>query len=80
MGANWMSTVDSPSFDVISTDMHGDPVRCSYCPRPVKKVVVLPLTPLLAANSNSDDIWLGVCAYCVLAMAQAFQEAEGGAI
>lgn len=70
-------SVDSPSFDVISHDMHGDPVGCSYCTRPVKKVVVLPLTPLVAANSNGSDNWLGVCAHCVLAMAKALQAAEG---
>lgn len=72
-----MSTLaDSTSFDVISHDIHGDPVRCSYCARPPKRVVVLPLTALHAANSNSDDSWLGVCAYCVLAMAKSLQAAE----
>ena len=68
-----------PSFDVLSADMHGNPVRCSYCTRPIKRVVALPLTPLLAANSNDSgegDGWLGVCAYCVLAMAKALQAAE----
>ena len=69
--------IEPSSFEVISHDMHGDPVRCSYCTRPVKKVVVMPLPSVHeVANSNSDDAWLGVCAYCVLAMAKALQAAE----
>ena len=75
-----MSTPDDPIFDVISHDMHGNPVNCSYCTRPIKKIVVLPLKPFLSpANNNisaDDDSWVGVCPYCVLAMAKAFQAAE----
>lgn len=78
-----MSTPDDRIFDVISHDMHGAPVSCSYCSRAIKRVVVLPLPvpPVLAANSNAaddaaDDAWLGVCAYCVLAMAKALQAAD----
>ena len=75
-----MSIPGDPSFDVISQDMYGAPVECTYCTRPIKKVVVLPLKPLLApANNNAasaDDSWIGVCPYCVLAMAKAFQAAE----
>ena len=77
-----MSNPGDPTFDVISHDMHGKPVNCSYCTRPIKKVVVLPLKPLLTpANNNTsaeDGSWIGVCPYCVLAMAKAFQAAEIG--
>ena len=79
-----MSNPGDPTFDVISHDMHGAAVECTYCTRPIKKVVVLPLKPLLAPSNNNisgaDDSWIGVCPYCVLAMAKAFQAAdEGGA-
>jgi len=66
-----------PTFDVLSQDMHGRPVECSYCDRPIKKVVALPLPSLAASNNNDSDRWIGVCAYCVLAMAKALQAAEG---
>ena len=66
------------TFRVIEHDDHGAPVRCSYCPREVKRVVVLPLTGRLPLRaSDSDDMWLGLCAYCVLAMARALGRAEG---
>ena len=75
-----MSNPSDPTFDVISHDMHGAAVECTYCTRPIKKVVVLPLKPLLTpANNNisgTDDSWIGVCPYCVLAMAKAFQAAD----
>ena len=68
-----------PGFEVLARDVNGNPVECSYCDRPIKRVVALPLAPSIASNSNdtSDtDRWLGVCAYCVLAMAKALQAAE----
>ena len=66
------------SFRVIEHDDHGAPVRCSYCPREVKRVVVLPLTGQLELRApDGDDRWLGLCAYCVLAMARALGRAEG---
>ncbi|HSX22342.1 MAG TPA: hypothetical protein VLE97_06155 [Gaiellaceae bacterium] len=68
-------------FEVIWHDVHGAPVRCSYCERSAENVVVLPLTdrpgtekPLL--SRDGDDMWLGLCAYCVLDMAKALQRAR----
>lgn len=57
------------SFRVIEHDDYGKPVRCSYCPRDVKRVVVLPLT--------DAETWLGVCSYCVLEMARSLARAQG---
>jgi hypothetical protein len=70
------------SFEVISEDVHGQPVRCSYCSRGAPRVVVLPLVDRSASDNDnsappSDEAWLGVCAYCVLDMARALQKAEG---
>ena len=70
------------SFRVITHDDHGEPARCSYCPREVKRVVVLPLTgrPELEERiraADGDELWLGLCAYCVLEMARALARAEG---
>ena len=70
-----------PDFRVIAADDHGEPVRCSYCARGVKHVVVLPLTsPGLEERSRAADgeeLWMGLCAYCVLEMARALARAEG---
>lgn len=70
------------SFRVISEEDHGAPVGCSGCPRAVKRVVVLPLTyrPELEERvraSDGEELWMGLCAYCVLAMAKALARAEG---
>ena len=55
----------SSNFRVIAADVHGASVRCSFCTRAVPCVVALPL------KAADDDAWIGLCAYCVLAMAQA---------
>ena len=70
------------NFRVITHDDHGAPVRCSYCSRGVKRVVVLPLTvqPGLEERiraADGDELWMGLCAYCLLEMARAFACAEG---
>ena len=62
-----MSAIDPSSFEVISQDAHGDPVRCSLCLRPVPCVVVLHRIP----EPDGSDLWLGICAFCVLGMARA---------
>jgi hypothetical protein len=77
-----MSRVDPSSFRVIAQDDHGAPVRCSYCARGMDHVVVLPLTgrPDLEDRiraSDGEQLWLGLCAYCVLAMAEALARAKG---
>lgn len=74
-----MSHIDSSNFEVISQDVHGEPVRCSYCARGVPRVVILPLTqrPELEERlraSDGDVLWVGLCAYCVLAMARALAQ------
>jgi hypothetical protein len=71
------------NFEVISHDMHGQPVHCSYCSREPKNVVVLPLTsrPGLESplrSTDGEDLWIGLCAYCVLDLANAFQKAREG--
>ncbi len=70
------------SFRVISEDDHGQPVRCSGCPRAVKRVVVLPLAqrPELEERfqaADGEELWMGLCAHCLLAMAKALARAEG---
>ena len=70
------------SFRVIEHDDHGEPARCSGCTRDVKRVVVVPLTyrPELEERiraADGDELWMGLCAYCVLAMARALAKAEG---
>jgi hypothetical protein len=77
-----MSSGASTHFRVISADDHGDLVRCSYCGRGMKHVVVLPLTarPELESRSlaaDGEELWVGLCAYCVLALAEALARAEG---
>lgn len=77
-----MIAVDSSNFEVISQDKHGHPVSCSYCSRGMEHVVVLPLTarPELDERIRASDgaeLWVGLCAYCVLAMAQALANARG---
>jgi hypothetical protein len=72
----------APNFRVISADDHGKAVRCSYCARGMKRVVVLPPTdrPELEVRikgANGEELWVGLCAYCVLAMANALAAAEG---
>jgi hypothetical protein len=79
-----VSSVDASNFRVIAADDHGHPVRCSYCTRGAKRVVVLPLTnrPELEESirtSDGEELWVGLCAYCVLAMAKALAAAEGKA-
>lgn len=74
--------VDDDNFRVITTDDHGAPVRCSYCARGAKRVVVLPLTgrPELEKrirSADGEELWVGLCAYCVLALARALGRAEG---
>ena len=69
-------------FRVIAHDDHGAPARCSYCSREVKHVAVLPLAhrvdqPDQIRSADSGDMWLGVCAYCVLELARALARAEG---
>jgi len=59
-----------PLFDVMSHDRHGDPVRCSYCAQDVERVVVMPLSsrPELddrIAESDGEELWLGLCAKCI---------------
>lgn len=67
------------NFEVMSHDVHGAPVCCSYCERGADRVAVLPLTnrpglePALR-SADGDDLWLGLCAYCVLDMAKALQK------
>ena len=68
-------------FTLMSHDAHGEPVRCSYCERRPDNVVVVPLTnqpgvqtPLV--SHNGEELWLGLCAYCVLDMAKALQAAR----
>ncbi len=80
-----MSHVSADSFRVIGKDDHGEPVRCSYCARDVARVAVLPLTgrPELEDRiraADGEELWVGLCAYCVLAMAKALAKAEGVAI
>jgi hypothetical protein len=69
------------NFHVIAQDVHGRPVCCSYCARGVKHVVVLPITDRpgsahLARAADGEELWMGLCAYCVLAMAKALARAE----
>lgn len=69
------------NFRVVAQDDHGDPVHCSYCTRDVKYVAVLPLTdrPELEKwirAADGEELWVGLCAYCVLDMANAFAHAE----
>ncbi len=71
-----MSRVDPANFRVLARDDHGEPARCSYCARSAEHVVVLPLTqrPELdarIAESDGEELWVGLRAYCVLAMAEA---------
>lgn len=70
------------NFRVIAADDRGEPVRCSYCARGVKHVVALPITirPELEERLRAADgegLWMGLCAYCVLAMAKELACAEG---
>jgi hypothetical protein len=70
------------NFEVIGHDANGQPVRCSYCARGAKHVVVLPLTtrPGLDEPFTSPDgtpLWAGLCAHCVLDMAKALADAQG---
>ncbi len=76
-----MSHVNASSFRVISRDDNGEPVHCSHCARGMKHVVVLSLTTKAAleeriAKETDDKVpWVGLCAYCVLAMARALEAA-----
>lgn len=74
-----MTQIDPSNFEVITQDCHGAPVRCSYCARGVPCVVILPLSqrPELEERlraSDGDELWVGLCAYCVLAMARALAQ------
>ena len=69
------------SFRVIAQDDYGKPARCAFCARGAKHVVALPITKrpeleerILAADGH--ELWMGLCAYCVLAMAKALARAE----
>jgi hypothetical protein len=78
-----MSHVDPSNFRVITQDDYGVSVRCSFCARGVPRVVVLPLTqrPELEDQlraSDGDALWVGLCAYCVLAMAKALAANSNG--
>lgn len=69
------------NFEVISQDADV-PVRCSYCTRTIRRVVALPLTDLPGLedplrSADGKELWLALCAYCVLDMARALQKAEG---
>ena len=66
-------------FRVIEHDDHGAPARCSFCSRAVKRVVAVPLADRIDPPDQlrSADMWLGLCAYCVLEMARALARAEG---
>ena len=71
----------SPNFRVISRDDHGALVRCSYCARPAPRVVVLPLTPRPELEdriraSDGEELWVGLCAHCVLALAKSLERGE----
>jgi len=77
-----VSLASEDSFRVITSDDHGAPVRCSYCARAVKRVAVLPLTgrPELEERiraADGEELWIGLCAYCVLAVAKSLARAEG---
>ena len=77
-----MSRIDPSNFRVIVTDDHGEPARCSFCTRGAKHVVVLPITkrPELEDRiqaADGEELWTGLCACCVLAMAKALAAAEG---
>lgn len=77
-----MTHVDPVNFQVIASDDHGQSVRCSFCARGAKHVVVLPLTkrPELEDRivaADGEELWVGLCAYCVLAMAKALARSEG---
>lgn len=77
-----MTIVDPSNFEVISHDVQGQPVRCSFCALGAKHVVVLPLTPRPELDdrlrgSDGDELWMGLCASCVLGMAEALAKAEG---
>jgi len=70
------------NFEVIASDVNGQPVRCSYCKQGAKHVVVLPLTarPGLEdrlVGSDGDQLWIGLCAQCVLEMAEVLAIARG---
>lgn len=74
--------VSIDNFAVISEDDHGDPVHCSFCTRDMKHVVVLPIIdrPELEdriRSADGEELWMCLCAYCVLAMARALARAEG---
>lgn len=74
--------VAADNFRVITQDDHGESARCSYCARGAKRVVVLPLTgrPELEERiraADGEELWVGLCAYCVLEMARALARAEG---
>ena len=70
------------SFRVISRDDRGEPVRCSHCARCTKHVVVLPLTsrPELEDRihaADGEELWVGLCARCLLTMTKALADAQG---
>ena len=77
-----MTGIDPSNFVVISQDDYGKPVRCSFCTHAVPRVVILPLAqrPELEERiraADGEELWMGLCAYCVLAMAKALGRAEG---
>jgi hypothetical protein len=79
-----VTRVDPSNFEVITEDARGLPTRCSFCAQGPLPVVVLPLTqrPELEdriAAADGEALWMGLCAYCVLAMAEALAKAKGSA-
>jgi len=75
-----VTSVNASDFRVISRVDNGEPVRCSYCARDMKHVVVLPLASKLELEerivaTEGKEPWVGLCAYCVLAMARALAAA-----
>lgn len=72
----------APNFDVLAADDRNEPTFCSTCARSARHLVVVPLKwcPGLDLRApDGDELWMGLCAYCVLAMAKALAAAEGKA-
>jgi hypothetical protein len=72
---------DVSNFEVLSADDRDEPTRCSFCVRDSRHLVIIPLTqrPELEERIRAADgaeLWMGFCAYCVLAMAKALKAAE----
>ena len=75
-----MSPAFTTTFRVITRNDDGTPARCSYCARAVTHVAVLPLEqrPELEERIRvglSGEMWVGLCAHCVLVIAKALAAA-----